>query len=77
MKFVDFNSIGVRSKMEADCNELNDDLLDKVQGEADQQGDQDLVHGFLPLDSDSLGMIRHVVGHRRQEGDLNSKPPEE
>ena len=76
MKFVDFNSIGVRSKMEADGNELDKDLLNEVQCHAHKDGDDDFVHDRLPV----LGRfvaVDVVVFHGGEERNFDRQPPEE
>ena len=61
--------------MKADCNELNDDLLPKVQGDPSEDGDDDLVHCHFP--GFNLGiLIQVMVYHDRKEGYQYSEHPE-
>ena len=71
LEFVDFDAVGICAQVEADGNELNEDLLNKVQCHANQKGDQNLVHALLPASgAPVLAAIReqaigHVTGHCR------------
>lgn len=62
--------------MEADCDELQNDLLNEVQCEADEKRYQNLVRRILPV----LGVgvtVDIMIFHRWKEGDLNGQPPKE
>ena len=63
--------------MEADGNELNDNLFDEVKNEANEERDEDFVHCFLPWPCCAiLCGIDVVVRHCRKEGYFNGQPPE-
>lgn len=76
LELVDVDAVGIRSEMEADGDELNDDLLDEIQDRANEDGDNDLVQGRFPV----LGRFVPVdvmVLHGGEERYLDRKPPEE
>ena len=62
--------------MEADSNQLDDDFLSEVQSGANKDRNDDLVEIFLPFSYVRLS-VQVVMDHGREEGDQNSKPPEE
>ncbi len=66
LKLVDFNPIRIGSKMEADSNELYNDLFEEVQASSNEDRDNDLVDDDLPVPG-RLVAIQMVVLHRRKE----------
>jgi len=62
--------------MEADGNELNDDLLTKIQACSDKDRDDDLVHNNFPLPC-RLIAIKMVILHRRKKRNFDCEQPEE
>jgi hypothetical protein len=62
--------------MKTDGDELNDNLLEKVQTCSDKNRDDDLVHCDFPTPS-CLVAIQMVVFHCREEGDFDREPPKE
>lgn len=47
--------------MEADCNELDDDFLHKIQDNADEDRDDDFVCRFLPVPSICVAVYMVVL----------------
>ena len=43
--------------MEADCNELNDDLLDEIQDRSYEAGYYDLIDCYLPRSSSRVSIF--------------------
>lgn len=75
MELVQLDPILVSSEMEADGDELDDDLLDEVEDETNEQRDENLVHSLFPAFS-ALITIDVMVRHRRQERHFDGQPPE-
>ena len=76
LELVDLDAVGVGPQVEADGDELDDDLFDEVQGKAHEDGDDDLVDDDLPL-LRPFRAVDMVVGHGREKRNLNGQPPEE
>jgi len=66
LKLVDLNSIGISAQVEANGDELNDDLLDQVEDSPDEDDDNDLVERVFPAAS-GLIAIHVMVLHGGQE----------
>ena len=76
LELVQLNAILICSEVEADGDELNDDLLDEVEDESDKQSYKNLVHGAFPF-SCGLDAVDVVVRHCWEERHFNGQPPEE
>ena len=61
--------------MEADGDQLDEDLLDEIEDGPDEDDDDDLVDSVLPAPR-ALIAVDVVVLHRGQERNLHAEPPE-
>jgi hypothetical protein len=62
--------------MEADGDELNDNLLEEIQACSDEDRNNDFVHGDFPTPRRFIA-IQMVVLHRREKGNFDREPPKE
>jgi hypothetical protein len=62
--------------VEANSDELYDNLLEEIQDSAHKDRYNNFVHSVFPRPDGSIA-IDMVIGHGRQKGDLYSQPPKE
>lgn len=63
--------------MEADRDQLYENLLKEIEAGAYKKGDQDLVHRVHPGARGSLRSAALVIRHGREERNFNREPPDE
>jgi len=61
LELVDLNSISICPEMETDGDELNDDLLDEVQGQSNENGNYDLVDRGFPGTCSTISVCMMVL----------------
>ena len=76
LELVDFDPVCICARVEANGDQLNDELLNEIQDRPDEEGNDELVEGVLP-GACAMILVDMVIFHGGQERDFHTQPPEE